>query len=832
MYIMVDYLYFTNESEFFKHHINCMYHLYFKTIMKYILSVLLLSFQFLNAQTISPHIHIDQFGYLQGAEKVAVISDPQSGYNANESYSPGTTFEVIDTITGNPVFSGVIAQWDNGNTHNQSGDKGWWFDFSAVNTPGEYFILDPTNNTRSYHFTISSQVYNPILESAFKMFYYNRCNHTKELPYASSNWVDGNNFENALQDSFCRYIYDPNNQNLEKELSGGWFDAGDYNKYVTFAAKPLHQLLFTYEESGDKFSDFMNIPESNNGYNDLLDEIKWELDWLMKMTNADGSTINKMGSINYLNSNSPPSTNYDQRYYGPTCTSSSIAAAGILAHAALIYKEIPGWESFGSEMESQAIQCFNYVLPHLSSNSLETNCDDGTINAGDADWPENIQKEEAVLAATFLFMLTDSAAYHNYLINNINDVSFIATDWLGNTNNEELEVLLKYTNHPNADPTTISEIINSITPHISQDWNNFYGFNALDLYRSYMPDWSYHWGSNQPKAEYALLNHLVKVYDINPSENMAYAKKTSQHLHYFHGVNPQNMVYLSNMYALGGNNCANEIYHAWFADGTNYDNAINSLYGPAPGFVTGGPNKDFTVSTISPPAGQPIQKAYLDFNTSYPDNSWEITEPAIYYQAYYLRLLALFTEEPCLNTAFLDQSASGINNGLNWENAFTSLDEMFTSACFDYYDTIRIAEGTYIPQTTARNFSYPFQKSIFLEGGFSSGGISKNPSLYQSILSGNINNNSLNSDNLFHAFSSLTPDITIYLKDIHIRDGYTIQNGNEGKGAGIYSESNLVLENITISNNAALFNNQGIYCKENTNVQFLRNTKIENNIKL
>ena len=67
---------------------------------------------------------------------------------------------------------------------------------------------------------------------------------------------------------------------------------------------------------------------------------------------------------------------------------------------------------------------------------------------------------------------------------------------------------------------------------------------------------------------------------------------------------------------------------------------MNSPIGPAPGYVTGGANASFSVGSLSPPSGQPAQKSYLDFNDGYPLRSWEITEPAIYYQAVYLRLLA------------------------------------------------------------------------------------------------------------------------------------------------------------------------------------------------
>ena len=67
---------------------------------------------------------------------------------------------------------------------------------------------------------------------------------------------------------------------------------------------------------------------------------------------------------------------------------------------------------------------------------------------------------------------------------------------------------------------------------------------------------------------------------------------------------------------------------------------MTSLYGPAPGYVVGGPNQNFSIGSIAPPSGQPIQKSYLDWNGGWPQNSWEISEPAIYYQSAYIRLLA------------------------------------------------------------------------------------------------------------------------------------------------------------------------------------------------
>lgn len=82
-------------------------------------------------------------------------------------------------------------------------------------------------------------------------------------------------------------------------MRGGWFDAGDYNKYVIFIELVFYNLLIVYEENVVVFGDNWNIFESGNGIFDLFDEVKWELDWLLKMINDDGSVYIKMGSFNY-----------------------------------------------------------------------------------------------------------------------------------------------------------------------------------------------------------------------------------------------------------------------------------------------------------------------------------------------------------------------------------------------------------------------------------------------------------------------------------------------------------------------------------------------------
>jgi endoglucanase len=116
------------------------------------------------------------------------------------------------------------------------------------------------------------------------------------------------------------------------------------------------------------------------------------------------------------------------------------------------------------------------------------------------------------------------------------------------------------------------------------------------------------------------------------------------------------------MYALGATRAPNEFYHLWYMDGSpRWDRVGVSEFGPAPGFLVGGPNPNYDRAdccpnscetpevnaacdseSIVPPKDQPILKSYKDFNTSWPINSWEVTENHNEYQAAYLRLLSNF----------------------------------------------------------------------------------------------------------------------------------------------------------------------------------------------
>jgi endoglucanase len=108
----------------------------------------------------------------------------------------------------------------------------------------------------------------------------------------------------------------------------------------------------------------------------------------------------------------------------------------------------------------------------------------------------------------------------------------------------------------------------------------------------------------------------------------------------------------------GAEKSVTRFFHTWFKQTSALWNAVGvSTYGPPPGYLTGGPNPGYTwdsccpsgcsgvscgAAVLSPPAGRPSQKAYLDFNDDWPLDSWQVTEPDDGYQANYVRLLSYF----------------------------------------------------------------------------------------------------------------------------------------------------------------------------------------------
>ncbi len=622
-----------------------------------------------------PFIVVDQFGYLPSLKKVAVLRDAVDGFDSADQYRPGATLQVVDTATNTVVFSGSPTPWKNGAVDTSSGDRAWQFDFSAVTAAGTYQVVDAARNVRSARFEIGANVYRPVLVQAVRSFFYQRAGHAKLAPYAGTNWADSASHLGPLQDSQARRYSATGDASTQRDLRGGWYDAGDLNKYTSWGASYVVDLLHAYAENTPVWTDDFNLPESGNGIADVLDEVKWGLDWLVRMQNGNGSVLSIVGLAS-ADGGGRPSAATGQSLYGDASTSATLASAAAYAYGAKVYGSLdnPAYDAYAADLELRAERAWTWANANPNVLFYNNSTEHGTagLGAGQQETDDTGRARLRLVAAIYLYALTGDAAYRSYVDSHYTEVPMMSSWWLSPYDAGSTRPLLYYASLPGA----TASVAQAIRTRYVELWErpDYAGWGAVadqrDPYRAQLD--SYHWGSNGIKALMGGMFADQGVYGLSQHSPAEIADAGVAYLHYLHGVNPLGKVYLSNMGTYGAENSVDQFFHSWFFDGTPWDSARDSQYGPAPGFLVGGPNStqydwDDRCPGISvrcgstrpsPPYGQPGQKAYKDFNDGWPLNSWSVTENSNGYQTAYIRLLARYVTTPQASQASLVSTES------------------------------------------------------------------------------------------------------------------------------------------------------------------------------
>lgn len=208
----------------------------------------------------TPRILVNQLGYMTESAKVAVFK----GEDIPEE------FHVIDVESKEVVYIGSPQEKESGIGALANESYG---DFSSLKTPGIYYIEAPVLG-RSYTFEIEDNIYEGIFRESCKQYYYNRCGMTLTSQYA------GERSHNACHTGKAVF-----RENISEgcDVSGGWHQDEKGQKDVVTAAKTMSVMMLSYELYGQSFSDDVGIPESGNGVPDILDEVRYEAEWLLKM---------------------------------------------------------------------------------------------------------------------------------------------------------------------------------------------------------------------------------------------------------------------------------------------------------------------------------------------------------------------------------------------------------------------------------------------------------------------------------------------------------------------------------------------------------------------
>ncbi len=225
-----------------------------------------------------PNILVDQVGYAAGSKKVAMINGE----------TPPETFSVLDAETGREVYTGKVES------------KGYdvsvsayisYADFTDFNTVGSYYI-QAASIGRSYAFEIIEDPYKALLNRVFKQYYLSRCGLTLSAELAG---------EAAHNACHSREAQMKDEAMIKCDVSGGWHVDEIGSRDVVSGCQAVNTLLLAYELYPDDLGDNMGIPESGNGIPDVLDEVKYEIDWLLKMQDTSGAVYASVSSVDNKN---------------------------------------------------------------------------------------------------------------------------------------------------------------------------------------------------------------------------------------------------------------------------------------------------------------------------------------------------------------------------------------------------------------------------------------------------------------------------------------------------------------------------------------------------
>jgi len=604
-----------------------------------------------------PNIIVDQFGYRPSANKLVIFARPVSGVGSPSTFDPGTTFNLVNAASGTTVFTGTITQWNGGAVDSASGDMAWQGDFSSYSAPGTFYIQVSGGSNpggQSYPFQIRSDIYNGVEIASQRSFFYSRCGCDISAANGGANWNHPACHENAGQELSCDLYVGGVDQGpgTARDVHGGWHDTngGDWSKYVSGTGPTMWFLLHSVDWYPQGYTDSTNIPESGNGVPDMLDEIKWEMDWYLRMQrSSDGalfSDVKTPGNAGPL----VPSGDTTATYYDDVTDDDTAFGCMAFALGARVFGQYPYYASYAVTLRNAATAAWGYLQA------------------------QSVVSGTAVGAAAELFALTGNSTYQTYFDANYNSSSIggpvknppTAGDIFDPDSNVSLQLgMVSYCLAPGATTSVVAAIKNALMNEC--EYVILANNPANDPYGAYM--YGYWWGSNGVMAQWGdQLLYAAKL-GVNPGHTSAYLAQAEEYLHYFHGRNPLNYVYLTNMGTKGANLGASQpamsIFSNWFWQGTIYDgNSGPSAVGPAPGILSGGPDETYSPCgsgdcggtpyagvVISPPMNEPPMKTFKDWNNNWPDASWQVTEPDQSYQGPYQLLVSAFAASPASTPA-------------------------------------------------------------------------------------------------------------------------------------------------------------------------------------
>ena len=524
------------------------------------------------------NILINQVGYRPADFKRVTFRDASLDKN----------YTLSDAETGKIVYRGSLTE---GESKGSSGEKVSYGDFTDFQTPGTYLIR-AKNSGKSYTFTIAEDVYSDLFKQSVKMLYMQRCGIelTEEL---------AGDFAHAA----CHTELAEDYATGEKfDVSGGWHDAGDYGRYTVPAAKTVADLMLSYERNRDVYGDDTEIPESGNGIADILDETRYELEWMLKMQTKEGGVYHKVSGLNF-DETIMPDESTDTLYLLPVSLTATCDFAAAMFMSARVYF------STDKDFAAKCLEAANNALAYAEAHTdLAPYTNPADVFTG--EYPDTNAKDELLWAYCEGYKTTqDPALAEKISAFNLKSINAQGLGWMDMSE----YAYYAYLTSENISDKTADKFLKILIKEADKAKN----CALSDSYGSSIPE-DYPWGSNMTIANNGMLMYMA----ADLTEDDSYKAAAALQLDYLLGSNTTGYCFVSGFGDLGPEH--------------PHHRPSQAIGKTVPGMVAGGPN-----SNLEDPYAQNVLKnlpkahCYADSDQSYSCN-----EIAIYWNSPFIYLLS------------------------------------------------------------------------------------------------------------------------------------------------------------------------------------------------
>ncbi len=550
-------------------------------------------------QDYSASIRIDQLGYYPDAPKFASITN-----------TGPSSFSVVDAATGKKVFTSELT---GPLKSDYSPHETMIADFSAFKIPGSYRLSIPGKG-ESYIFRIGNGIFTGLTKGLVKGFYYQRMS-IPLLPEYAGKWSRPEGHPDTAVVVHPAAALPGRPAGTVISCPRGWYDAGDYNKYIVNSGITMATLLSLYEDFPsycDTLS--LNIPESNDNVPDILNEILWNLRWMFTMQDPRGGGVYNKVTTAAFSGFVMPDKDTATRYVVPVSTPATLDFAAVMAQAGRIFKK------FSPELPGLSDSCITAAKkawawaekhPNVSYDQNKMNREfkpEVTTGAyGDNDF-----SDEFIWAAAELFITTQDISYYN-AVNMIPDDKMPLPSW-GNVR------LLGYYSLVNNSGILAGKAktgFDTLRARIIADAGKLAKGVSNTPYMAVMGKSAgdFVWGSNSVAANEGIL--LLQAYKL--TGDIKYADLALGNLDYILGRNATGYSFVTGF----GSLTPMHPHHR--------PSEADNVEDPVPGLLAGGPNPGQQDGCTTYPSSIP-DESYTDTVCSYASNEIAINwnAPAAY----------------------------------------------------------------------------------------------------------------------------------------------------------------------------------------------------------